>query len=63
MASYAESGFFVNAFQSFGAGAEEFSQFIDKTLEEKARKISGRWFTCQPRGGFIQGMFFGGRKT
>ncbi len=62
MASYAESGFFVNGFQSFGAGPQEFSQFIDKTLEEKARKISGRWFTCQPRGGFIQGMFSGGRK-
>ncbi len=63
MASYAESGFFVNGFQSFGAGAEEFSQFIDKTLEEKARKISGRWFTCQPRGGFIQGMFSPGRRS
>jgi NAD(P)-dependent dehydrogenase (short-subunit alcohol dehydrogenase family) len=62
MASYAEGGFFLNAFQSFGASPEEFAQFIDKTLEEKARKISGRWFTCQPRGGFIQGMFSAGRR-
>ncbi len=57
MASYGESGLFVNAFQSFGASPEEFAHFIEKTLEEKARKISGRWFTCQPKSGFIQGMF------
>jgi NAD(P)-dependent dehydrogenase (short-subunit alcohol dehydrogenase family) len=57
LASYADSGFLLNAFQSFGATPEEFAQFIEKTLEEKGRKISGRWFTCQPRSGFIQGMF------
>jgi len=25
-------------------------------LEEKARKISGRWFTCALCGGFFQGV-------
>jgi NAD(P)-dependent dehydrogenase (short-subunit alcohol dehydrogenase family) len=54
LAAYSGSGFFVNAFQSFGASAEEFAQFIERTLEEKARKISGRWFTCQPRAGLFR---------
>ncbi len=56
LSAYPEAGFFVNAFQSIGAGPQEFAPFIEKTLEEKARKISGRWFTCQPKAGFLQGM-------
>jgi NAD(P)-dependent dehydrogenase (short-subunit alcohol dehydrogenase family) len=51
-----EPGILVNGFQSGDVALEEYAAFIDKTLEEKARKISGRWFTCQPRGGFLQGM-------
>ena len=46
----------VNGFQANGASPEEFAAFIDRTLEEKARRISGRWFTLQPRGGFFQGV-------
>lgn len=46
----------VNGFQSLGAGVEEFAGYIDQILEEKARKISGHWFVCQPRGGFL-GVF------
>jgi NAD(P)-dependent dehydrogenase (short-subunit alcohol dehydrogenase family) len=56
MASYAESGMTINAFQSFAASPEDFALFVEKTLEEKARKISGRWFTYQPKAGFFQGM-------
>jgi len=51
------TGIIVNGFQSSGASVEEFADFIDRTLEEKARKISGHWFVCQPRGGFLQGVF------
>jgi NAD(P)-dependent dehydrogenase (short-subunit alcohol dehydrogenase family) len=53
------SGVLVNGFQSGGAGFEEYAAFIDKTLEEKARKITGRWFTCPTRGGFLQGVLAG----
>jgi NAD(P)-dependent dehydrogenase (short-subunit alcohol dehydrogenase family) len=53
--AYVDSGLTVNAFQSFGVTPEEFALFIEKTMEEKGRKISGRWFTCQPKGGLFQG--------
>jgi NAD(P)-dependent dehydrogenase (short-subunit alcohol dehydrogenase family) len=56
MESSGSQGFLVNGFQSSGAGVDEFAGFIDRTLEEKARKISGHWFVCQPRGGFLQGV-------
>ena len=49
-------GIMVNGFQSGAAvGVEEYASFIDRTLEEKARKISGRWFTWPARGGLFQG--------
>jgi NAD(P)-dependent dehydrogenase (short-subunit alcohol dehydrogenase family) len=44
---------FLNGFDGNGTGPEEYSSFIERTLEEKARKITGRWFTCQPRGGIL----------
>jgi NAD(P)-dependent dehydrogenase (short-subunit alcohol dehydrogenase family) len=47
-------GLILNGFQSGGVPAEEYAAFIDRTLEEKARKISGRWFTCAPRAGFLR---------
>jgi hypothetical protein len=50
------AGVVVNGFQSGGVGIEEFADFVDRVLEEKARTISGRWFTCAPRGGFLQGV-------
>ena len=43
----------ANGFQCGTADPEEYASFIDRTLEEKARKITGRWFTYQPRGGFL----------
>jgi NAD(P)-dependent dehydrogenase (short-subunit alcohol dehydrogenase family) len=54
-------GIIVNGFQPGGGGAEtaEFAGFIDRTLEDKARKITGRWFTCPGRGGLFQ---TGGRR-
>ena len=48
------AGVIVNGFQSGGVATEEFADFVDRVLEEKARKISGRWFTCAPRGGFFK---------
>jgi NAD(P)-dependent dehydrogenase (short-subunit alcohol dehydrogenase family) len=56
MAATGKTGILVNGFQSGGAEVEEYAAFIDRTLEEKARKISGRWFTCPSRGGFFQGV-------
>ena len=50
MGSGGTGGLIVNGFQSGGASADEYAAFIDRTLEEKARKISGRWFACGPRG-------------
>jgi len=52
----ADPGIVINGFQSGGAQPEEYAAFIDKMLEEKARKITGRWFTCPSRSGFLQGM-------
>ncbi len=46
----------ANGFQCGAADPEEYAAFIDRTLEEKARKISGRWFSCPARGGFLQGV-------
>jgi NAD(P)-dependent dehydrogenase (short-subunit alcohol dehydrogenase family) len=51
----AASGISVNAFQSYGASPEEFALFIEKSMEEKARKISGRWFTFRSRTGLFPG--------
>jgi NAD(P)-dependent dehydrogenase (short-subunit alcohol dehydrogenase family) len=45
----------VNGFQQGDADAEEYAAFIDKALEDKGRKISGRWFNCSGRGGLFQG--------
>ncbi len=45
MGNGATGGLVVNGFQSGGAAPEEYASFIDRTLEEKARKISGRWFS------------------
>jgi NAD(P)-dependent dehydrogenase (short-subunit alcohol dehydrogenase family) len=50
----AEEGVVINGFQSGGAQPEEYAAFIDKALEEKARKITGRWFTCPSRTGFLK---------
>jgi len=46
----------VNGFQQGEAGVDEYAAFIDRTLEEKARKITGRWFTCPTRGGLFQAV-------
>jgi NAD(P)-dependent dehydrogenase (short-subunit alcohol dehydrogenase family) len=55
-------GITVNGFQAGAADVEEYAAFIDRTLEEKARKISGRWFTWQARGGLFQGARPANRK-
>jgi NAD(P)-dependent dehydrogenase (short-subunit alcohol dehydrogenase family) len=59
MAEPGGTGIVVNGFQSDGVGVEEYAAFIDRSLEEKARAISGRWFSCPARGGFFQGMLSG----
>jgi hypothetical protein len=53
LASHAAGALVLNGFHGHGTGPEEYSAFIERTLEEKARKITGRWFTCQPRGGIL----------
>jgi NAD(P)-dependent dehydrogenase (short-subunit alcohol dehydrogenase family) len=47
----------ANGFQCGVAAPEEYAAFVDRTLEEKARKITGRWFSYPARGGFLQGVF------
>jgi hypothetical protein len=49
----------ANGFQCGAPDPEEYAAFIDRTLEEKARKITGRWFSYPPRGGFLQGVLSG----
>jgi hypothetical protein len=59
LASPGSAAIIANGFQRGAIDPEEYAAFIDRTLEEKARKISGRWFTCPPRGGFLQGVLSG----
>jgi hypothetical protein len=51
--AYGEKSVSINGFKVAGVGHEEAASFIDRSLEEKARKITGRWFTFQPRGGLL----------
>jgi NAD(P)-dependent dehydrogenase (short-subunit alcohol dehydrogenase family) len=51
--AYAEKSVSINGFKVAGTGHEEAAAFIDRSLEEKARKITGRWFAFQPRGGLL----------
>jgi len=51
--AYAEKTVYINGFKAAGVGHEDAAAFIDRSLEEKARKITGRWFTLQPRGGIL----------
>ena len=48
--AYAEKSVFVNGFKAAGVAPDEAAAFVDRSLEEKARKVTGRWFTLQPRG-------------
>ncbi len=58
-------GIVANGFHAAGGAAaagapvepEEYAAFIDRMLEERASKISGRWFSLPGRGGFLQGVF------
>jgi NAD(P)-dependent dehydrogenase (short-subunit alcohol dehydrogenase family) len=59
LASPGSGSIVANGFQCGAADAEEYAEFIDRTLEEKARKITGRWFSYPPRGGFLQGVLTG----
>jgi hypothetical protein len=59
MASPGGAAIVANGFQSGAVDFEEYAAFIDRTLEEKARKITGRWFSCPSRGGFLQGVLSG----
>ena len=64
LAEKAEPGIITNGFRAETADPAEYAAFIDKTLEEKARSLSGRWFICPGRRGFFQSMIAGGaRKT
>jgi NAD(P)-dependent dehydrogenase (short-subunit alcohol dehydrogenase family) len=51
--AYAEKSVFINGFKAAGVGHEDAAAFIDRSLEEKARKVTGRWFSLQPRGNIL----------
>ncbi len=57
MAAPGHDSIVANGFQCAAADTEGYAAFIDRTLEEKARKITGRWFSFPARGGFLQGVF------
>jgi NAD(P)-dependent dehydrogenase (short-subunit alcohol dehydrogenase family) len=59
LASPPNGAIVTNGFQCGATDPEEYAAFIDRTLEEKARKITGRWFSYPPRGGFLQGVLSG----
>ncbi len=49
----AEKSVVVNGLLCLGATAEEFAAFVDQSLDEKARKVSGRWLSPPGRGGIL----------
>jgi NAD(P)-dependent dehydrogenase (short-subunit alcohol dehydrogenase family) len=51
--AYREKAVFINGFRIAGVAHEEAAAFIDRSLEDKARRITGRWFSLQPRGGLL----------
>lgn len=53
MSTCAEKKVLANGFQAFGVSPEEFASFVDKSLEDKGRRMGGRWFTCPTRGGIL----------
>jgi len=55
LAEKVEPGLIANAFRTESVDTAEYAAFIDRTLEEKARSLSGRWFSCPQRGGFFPG--------
>jgi hypothetical protein len=57
LAAPGSSAIVANGFQCGAVEPVEYAAFIDRTLEEKARKITGRWFSYPARGGFLQGVF------
>jgi len=57
MAAPGHPAIVANGFQCGAVDPEGYAAFIDRTLEEKARKITGRWFSFPVRGGFLQGVF------
>ena len=59
LAAPGNSSIVANGFQCGAVDPDEYAAFIDRTLEEKARKITGRWFTYPQRGGFLQGVLAG----
>ena len=54
LAEKGKNGPVVNGFQQGDAEVADYAAFIDRTLEEKGRKLTGRWFTCAARGGLFQ---------
>jgi NAD(P)-dependent dehydrogenase (short-subunit alcohol dehydrogenase family) len=56
LASPGSEAIVANGFQCGAVDLREYAAFIDRTLEEKARKITGRWFSYPSRGGFLQGV-------
>lgn len=55
LAAHTAAPLLVNGFQGCAASPEELAAFIDRTLDEKGRKVPGRWFVLQPRSGILRG--------
>ena len=55
MSSPGSAGIVANGFQAGPVEPEEYAAFIDRTLEERARKTGGRWYAWQSRPGLFQG--------
>lgn len=54
LAETGKNGPVVNGFQQGDAEVADYAAFIDRTLEEKGRKLTGRWFTCSARVGLFR---------
>ena len=51
--SYSREDFYINGFESNTAESGDFADFIRQTLQDRGRRVSGRWFRFQAKSGLF----------
>lgn len=51
--SYSRKNLYINGFESNTVQSSDFSDFIRQTLQDRGRRVSGRWFRFQAKSGLF----------